>query len=117
MREVTFRSSYGLSVVGLRRDGEALVGKLVDEPLQMGDTLLVVGNWSHIRQLQTHSHDFLLLGLPAEVDEMAPARSQAIHALFCLGVMILLKVTSRTLLPSSLDSGISDTSAIPTSRA
>ncbi|MCV5707398.1 SLC13 family permease, partial [Escherichia coli] len=78
---------------GLRRDGEALAGKLVDEPLQMGDTLLVVGNWSHIRQLQTHSRDFLLMGLPAEVDEMAPARSQAIHALFCLGVMILLMVT------------------------
>ncbi|WP_429109466.1 SLC13 family permease [Aeromonas veronii] len=93
VREVTFRSSYGLSVVGLRRDGEALAGKLVDEPLQMGDTLLVVGNWSHIRQLQTHSRDFLLMGLPAEVDEMAPARSQAIHALFCLGVMILLMVT------------------------
>ncbi len=72
VREVTFRSSYGLSVVGLRRDGEALAGKLVDEPLQMGDTLLVVGNWSHIRQLQTHSRDFLLMGLPAEVDEMAP---------------------------------------------
>ncbi|MGR6725346.1 SLC13 family permease [Aeromonas veronii] len=61
VREVTFRSSYGLSVVGLRRDGEALAGKLVDEPLQMGDTLLVVGNWSHIRQLQTHSRDFLLM--------------------------------------------------------
>ena len=51
-----------------------------------GDTLLVVGNWSLIRQLQTHHRDFLLLGLPAEVDEMAPARSQAIHALVALGV-------------------------------
>ena len=58
-----------------------------------GDTLLVVGNWSLIRQLQTHHRDFLLLGLPAEVDEMAPARSQAIHALIALGVMIVLMVT------------------------
>jgi di/tricarboxylate transporter len=90
---VTFRSRYGLSVVGIRRDGEALTGKLVDEALQMGDTLLVVGNWSLIRQLQTHHRDFLLLGLPAEVDEMAPARSQAIHALIALGVMIVLMVT------------------------
>ncbi|MFQ2591180.1 SLC13 family permease [Aeromonas caviae] len=93
IREVTFRSRYGLSVVGIRRDGEALTGKLVDEALQMGDTLLVVGNWSLIRQLQTHHRDFLLLGLPAEVDEMAPARSQAIHALIALGVMIVLMVT------------------------
>lgn len=93
IREVAFRSHYGLNVVGIRRAGEALGGKLVDEALQMGDTLLVVGNWSLIRLLQTHSRDFLLLGLPAEVDEMAPARSQAIHALIALGVMIVLMVT------------------------
>lgn len=93
IREVAFRSHYGLSVVGIRRDGEALTGKLVDDPLQMGDSLLVVGNWSLIRLLQTHSRDFLLLGLPAEVDEMAPARSQAIHALICLGIMVVLMVT------------------------
>ncbi|HDX8615210.1 TPA: SLC13 family permease [Aeromonas dhakensis] len=93
IREVAFRSHYGLNVVGIRRAGEALTGKLVDDALQMGDTLLVVGNWSLIRLLQTHSRDFLLLGLPAEVDEMAPARSQAIHALIALGVMIVLMVT------------------------
>ena len=93
IREVAFRSRYGLSVVGIRRNGEALTGKLVDEPLLMGDSLLVVGNWSLIRQLQTHHRDFLLLGLPAEVDEMAPARSQAIHALIALAVMIGLMVT------------------------
>ncbi|MFG0874974.1 SLC13 family permease [Aeromonas media] len=93
IREVAFRSRYGLSVVGIRRNGEALTGKLVDEPLLMGDSLLVVGNWSLIRQLQTHHRDFLLLGLPAEVDEMAPARSQAIHALIALAVMIVLMVT------------------------
>ncbi|MEZ6953277.1 MULTISPECIES: SLC13 family permease [unclassified Aeromonas] len=93
IREVGFRSRYGLSVVGIRRNGEALTGKLVDEPLLMGDSLLVVGNWSLIRQLQTHHRDFLLLGLPAEVDEMAPARSQAIHALIALTVMIVLMVT------------------------
>ncbi|WP_421281255.1 SLC13 family permease [Aeromonas taiwanensis] len=93
IRDVAFRSHYGLNVVGIRRAGEALTGKLVDDALQMGDTLLVVGNWSLIRQLQTHHRDFLLLGLPAEVDEMAPARSQAIHALIALGVMIVLMVT------------------------
>lgn len=93
LREATFRSQYGLSVVGIRRDGAPLEGKLVDEPLRMGDSLLVVGNWSLIRQLQIHVRDFLLLGLPAEVDEMAPARSQAIHALLALAVMIGLMVT------------------------
>jgi di/tricarboxylate transporter len=58
IREVAFRSHYGLNVVGIRRMARRLTGKLVDEALQMGDTLLVVGNWSLIRQLQTHSRDF-----------------------------------------------------------
>ena len=93
IREVAFRSHYGLSVVGIRRNGEALTGKLVDDSLLMGDSLLVVGNWSLIRLLHTHNRDFLLLGLPAEVDEMAPARSQAIPALICLGLMVVLMVT------------------------
>ncbi|EOD53212.1 SLC13 family permease, partial [Aeromonas molluscorum] len=93
LRETTFRSQYGLSVVGLRRGSEALTGRLVDEPLQLGDRLLLAGNWSLIRQLHVHQRDFLLLGLPAEVDEMAPARSQAAYALLSLGVMVLLMVT------------------------
>lgn len=93
LRETTFRSQYGLSVVGLRRGSEALTGRLVDEPLQLGDRLLLAGNWSLIRQLHAHQRDFLLLGLPAEVDEMAPARSQAAYALLSLGVMVLLMVT------------------------
>ncbi|MGY3866453.1 SLC13 family permease [Aeromonas bivalvium] len=93
LRETAFRSQYGLSVVGIRRNGEALVGRLVDEPLQLGDRLLLAGNWSLIRQLHSHHRDFLLLGLPAEVDEMAPARSQAAYALLSLGIMVLLMVT------------------------
>lgn len=93
VREAGFRSVYGVSVVGIRRDGQVLAGKLVNEPLRLGDTLLVVGNWSLISQLHTYNHDFLLLALPAEVDEMAPARSQALHALLALGLMILMMVT------------------------
>lgn len=93
VREAGFRSVYGVSVVGIRRDGQVLAGKLVNEPLRLGDTLLVVGNWSLISQLYTYNHDFLLLALPAEVDEMAPARSQALHALLALGLMIIMMVT------------------------
>ncbi|MGE6108880.1 SLC13 family permease [Aeromonas sobria] len=93
LRETAFRNQYGLSVVGIRRNGEALAGRLVDEPLQLGDRLLLAGNWSLIRQLHSHHRDFLLLGLPAEVDEMAPARSQAAYALLSLGIMVLLMVT------------------------
>lgn len=88
-----FRSQYGLNVVGLRRNREALVEGMLEAKLKVGDTLLVIGAWKDIRQLQTRGRDFLVLSLPAEVDEAAPAISQAPHALFCLAVMVILMVS------------------------
>ncbi|KAA8997011.1 SLC13 family permease [Affinibrenneria salicis] len=93
--EVGFRSRYGLSVVGIRRNGEAMDGKLADEPLLLGDILLVIGDWRMIRQLHMQKNDFILLNLPAEVDDVAPAISQAPHALFCLALMVAMMLTDE----------------------
>lgn len=93
--EVGFRTRYGLSVVGIRRNGEAIEGVLVDEPLQLGDILLVIGDWRMIRQIQTQKYDMLVLNLPAEVDDVAPAVSQAPHALFCLALMVAMMLTDE----------------------
>lgn len=95
LRESAFRSRYDLNVVGIRRNGETLAGKLVDEPLALGDILLVIGDWKAIRQLQAQTHDFIVLNLPAEVDEVAPAISQAPHALFCLALMVAMMLTDE----------------------
>jgi di/tricarboxylate transporter len=95
LRGSTFRSRYDLNVVGIRRDGETLAGKLVDEPLALGDILLVIGDWKAIRQLQAKTHDFIVLNLPAEVDEVAPAITQAPHALFCLALMVAMMLTDE----------------------
>lgn len=93
--DVGFRSRYGLSVVGIRRNGEAMDGLLADEPLQLGDILLVIGDWRMIRQLQSQKHVMLVLNLPAEVDDVAPAVSQAPHALFCLALMVAMMLTDE----------------------
>ncbi|CAI0707942.1 Uncharacterized conserved protein [Serratia quinivorans] len=95
LRGSTFRSRYDLNVVGIRRNGETLAGKLVDEPLALGDILLVIGDWKAIRQLQAKTHDFIVLNLPAEVDEVAPAITQAPHALFCLALMVAMMLTDE----------------------
>ncbi len=95
LREAAFRSRYDLNVVGIRRHGETLGGKLVDEPLELGDILLVIGDWKAIRQLQAKTHDFIVLNLPAEVDEVAPAITQAPHALFCLALMVAMMLTDE----------------------
>lgn len=95
IREIGFRTRYGLNIVGLRRDGEALEGLLVDESLQVGDILLVVGDWKLISQLQKKGRDFLVLNLPVEEGEASPAHSQAPHAIFCLALMVALMLTDE----------------------
>jgi di/tricarboxylate transporter len=93
IQELGFRSRHKLNVVGLRRHGEALDGVLVDERLKASDMLLVAGEWKAIHQLQGQSRDFLVLSLPAEVDEVAPSARKAPYALLSLAVMIFLMVS------------------------
>jgi len=61
--------------------------------LSAGDTLLVAGPWEAITRLQTQRTDYLVLELPAEGDEVAPARRQAPFAILSLVVMITIMVT------------------------
>ncbi|EHI6905135.1 TPA: SLC13 family permease [Salmonella enterica subsp. arizonae serovar 44:z4,z23,z32:-] len=95
VREIAFRTRYGLNVVGLKRDGIALEGSLADEPLLMGDIILVVGNWKLISQLGQKGRDFVVLNMPVEVSEASPAHSQAPHAIFCLVLMVALMLTDE----------------------
>lgn len=92
VRELTFRGAHGLAVLGLRHHGEN-VDPFRMRRLSAGDTILVAGGWSAIEGLHASRRDFLLLDLPAEVDEVAPAANQAPFALASLAVMIVLMVT------------------------
>lgn len=88
-----FRTRFRLNVIGLRRGREAIEGPIAAEKLRAGDTLLVIGRWKHIRNLQKHPRDFVVLTLPAEIDEVAPAASRAPFALAALLMMVVLMVT------------------------
>ncbi|WLS80158.1 SLC13 family permease [Erwinia pyri] len=93
LSDIAFRSRHDVSVVGIRRRGEVLEGKLTGQPLELGDTLLVIGDWKKIRAIQQQKRDLILLSLPAEVDDVAPAASQAPHAIFCLALMVAMMMT------------------------
>lgn len=95
VREIAFRTRFGLNIVGMKRDGKAMDGSVVDEPLQLGDILLVVGNWRHIALLAKRGRDFVVLNMPVEVDDASPAHSQAPHAIFCLVLMVALMLTDE----------------------
>jgi di/tricarboxylate transporter len=89
LREAGFRSSHALHVLGLRRRGEIVPG-FADVALEPGDSLLVTGTWHAIARLQGDTHDFVVLSLPEELDEVAPARRRAPVALLILAAMVLL---------------------------
>ncbi|HYQ91751.1 MAG TPA: SLC13 family permease, partial [Candidatus Competibacteraceae bacterium] len=89
LAEVAFRARHGLIVLGIKRKGQPLTGPLSTVKLAFGDSLLMAGGWRQIGLLQTDPKDFLVLSLPVELDEVAPARRQAPAALFILLAMIV----------------------------
>ncbi len=91
--EAEFRTRYGLSVIGLRHGSQALDHQPLNEPLRVGDTLLVVGSWKDIDRLQFDHNNLLVLNLPAELDELLPVVGKAPQALFCLLLVIGLMVS------------------------
>lgn len=89
LRSSKFRGRYKLTVLGLRRKG-----KVERDPagikLESGDELLVLGPWDQIGRLQSLTHDFVVLTLPSELQDEAPARSKAPIALLILLGMVSL---------------------------
>jgi len=95
VREMEFRTRFGLNVVGMKRDAKAVDGAVVDETIVLGDILLVVGNWKQIAQLSQRGRDFVVHNMPIEVNDASPAHSQAPHAIFCLVLMVALMLTDE----------------------
>jgi di/tricarboxylate transporter len=89
-----FRSVHGLAVIGVRHGAAAVPGDLGAEPLRAGDTLLAVGPWRAIRALQGERRDLIVLDLPAEAEEAAPARHRAPLAVGVLALVIALMATN-----------------------
>jgi di/tricarboxylate transporter len=88
-----FRSQRDLAVIGLKRGAKALEGGIVDEPLKVGDTLLVVGPWRAIRRVQTDSANLIALTMPAELDDVVEVPGRAPVAVAILALVVVLMAT------------------------
>jgi len=91
LREAEFRSNYDVHVLGLRRGKDALAD-FKDEPLRSSDSLLVTGPWSRIQHLQSLTHDFVVLEMPAECAEIVPSYRRMPMALTILVTMVMLTI-------------------------
>jgi di/tricarboxylate transporter len=90
LNQSRFRERYGLTVLGILRNGKPLEGNLVQTKLLFGDSVLVGGGWRQIELLQAEHENFLVLSLPREIDEIAPNRSKAPWALGIMAGMLVL---------------------------
>ncbi len=87
--EVGFRERFGLQVLSIWRDGEALHTGLANLRLRFGDALLLQGSWKKIRELGSHP-DFVVLSLRAQQERRVHKAPYAIGALL---LMIAFVVT------------------------
>ncbi|MGF1563224.1 MAG: SLC13 family permease [Geminicoccaceae bacterium] len=91
VRNGRFRERYELSVLAIRRGDKVLESDAFDTELAEGDRLLVIGGWSEIRELLGRTRDVILLNVPVELSETAPAHRHAwLAALIVFGMLALL---------------------------
>ena len=93
LREADFRTRYGLTVIGLRRSAKAEEGNLQQEHLHIGDTLLLIGPWKAIRNVQANGMDLVVFNLPVELEEVLPVAGKAPQAVFCLLLAVGLMIS------------------------
>ena len=91
LREAEFRSRYGVHVLGMRRRGEAMAD-YEKAQLAASDSLLVVGSWSSIRQLQARHHDYVVMEIPNEQETVVPAYKRMPASLLILTGMVTLSI-------------------------
>lgn len=92
IKEGRFREQYNLSVIGVLRDGKSLNIRINGEPLQFGDTLLLVGGWRYIESLDER-HNFVVLETPAEMTETSARWGYAPVALIIMLAMLGLMIS------------------------
>ncbi|MGZ8310845.1 MAG: SLC13 family permease [Allosphingosinicella sp.] len=86
------RSDYDLTVLGLKHGRTVHTGRLTDETLREGDTLLVVGPWRAIEHHRSDFRDLIAFNLPKEFDDVVPVPGRAYWAIAVLALVVALMV-------------------------
>jgi di/tricarboxylate transporter len=63
LKEIDFRARFDLAVLAIRHQGQSIISRLAEIPLNFGDALLVQGEAERIEQLR-QDNNFLLLDTP-----------------------------------------------------
>jgi di/tricarboxylate transporter len=87
LRQIDFRSRFGLAVLAIRHQGETLFARLGDVTLDFGDSLLIQGPVDKINLLR-RERDFLLLDMPPL--ETRRTHKAPVSIAILLGVLVVV---------------------------
>jgi di/tricarboxylate transporter len=87
LRQIDFRSRFGLAVLAIRHEGRTLFARLGDVSLDFGDSLLLQGSVDKINLLR-RERDFLLLDMPPL--EARRTRKAPVSVAILLGVLVVV---------------------------
>jgi di/tricarboxylate transporter len=87
LRQIDFRSRFGLAVLAIRHEGRTLFARLGDVALDFGDSLLLQGAVDKINLLR-RERDFLLLDMPPL--ETRRTNKAPIAVAILLGVLVVV---------------------------
>ena len=90
-RDVWMRKRYGISMVALNRDGETLRegDNVRDEPLQIGDALVVHTTWAALARLQK-DRDFVVVTTEFPHEELRPHKVLWAGLFFAVALGLIL---------------------------
>jgi di/tricarboxylate transporter len=87
LRQIDFRSRFGLAVLAIRHQGETLFARLGDISLDLGDSLLIQGPVDKVNLLR-RERDFLLLDMPPL--ETRRTQKAPVSIAILLGVLVVV---------------------------
>ncbi len=95
LKEARFRDRIGLSVIGIRRNNAPMAADFQNTRLEYGDSLLVVGGWQSIEELNQNP-EFVVLETPLEMQDAPSHGQKAPWALAIVLSMLVLMVSGIT---------------------
>ena len=102
VRDVRLRTKYGLSLLSIYRNNQAITTKLQDEPLRSGDTLICHIRWDHLAALE-RDRDFIVVTADYPREQRSPYKVMLALAFFATSIGMV--VFTDILLPLALLAG------------
>ena len=102
VRDVRLRTKYGLSLLSIYRNNQAITTKLQDEPLRSGDTLICHTRWDHLAALE-RDRDFIVVTADYPREQRSPYKVMLALAFFATSIGMV--IFTDILLPLALLAG------------